>query len=186
MNNQNTRPWTRTTPDISSKIPTHIGTLSLPLLESPTKRALHLEGYYYVYLQNFLAEHGCLLELACVPKPDPEREKDLMIMDVACNKPKQVLSDADINKIHYCQSYLQIHQLSDMCTAVGNYILDTILKGKRSPNQSAFRTNKIVQERLDSTSWRIWRTFLRPMCYEGSSKLISNNQTQLGAWNSMI
>ena len=76
--------------------------LFLPLLKYPAKRAPHLERYYHVYLQNFLAEHECQLEFACVPKPDLEREKDLMIIDVACNKPKQVLSDADINKIHYC------------------------------------------------------------------------------------
>ena len=49
-----------------------------------------------------MAEHGCQLEFACVPKPELELEKDLMIMDVVCDKPKQVLSDADINKIHYC------------------------------------------------------------------------------------
>ena len=96
-------------------------------------------------------------------------------MDVACDKPKQVLSDADINKIHYCQSYLKIHQLSDMCTADRNYILDTVIKEERSINQSASRDNKIVQERLDNISWSIWRTFLRLMCYDGSSKLISDD-----------
>ena len=105
----------------------HTSGLSLPLLEYPDKRAPHLEGYYYVYLRNFLTAHGCQLEFACIPTPVLEREQDLMIMDVACNKPKEVLSNADINKIHYCRSYLQIHQLFDMCTANGNYILDTVV-----------------------------------------------------------
>lgn len=68
----------------------HASELSLPLLKYPAKRAPHLEGYYHVYLQNFLAEHECQLEFACVPKLELEREKDLMIMDVACDKPKQV------------------------------------------------------------------------------------------------
>ena len=164
----------------------HASGLSLPLLEYPSKQAPHLEGYYYVYLRIFLSKHGCQLKLTYVPTPALEREQDLMIMDIACNKPKQVLSNANINKIHYCQSYLQIHQLSDMCTADGNYILDTVFQGEQSINQSTSRTEEIIQERPDSTSWRIWRTFLRPMCYEGSSKLLSNDETQLGRWMSTI
>ena len=39
----------------------HTSDLSLLLLEYPVKRAPHLKGYYYLYLQNFLAEHGCQL-----------------------------------------------------------------------------------------------------------------------------
>ena len=39
----------------------HVSGLSLPLLEHPEQRAPHLEGYYYVYLRNFLVEHGCQL-----------------------------------------------------------------------------------------------------------------------------
>ena len=72
--------------------------LLLPLLEYPEQRAPHLEGYYYVYLQNFLAEHGCQLEFACVTRPEMEQENDFMIMDFTCDKPKYVLSDSDINK----------------------------------------------------------------------------------------
>ena len=67
-----------------------------------------------------------------------------MIMDLACDKPKHVLSDADINKIDDCQSYLHIQRLSDMCTVNDNYILDTVLKDKQSTNQSASRKDKIV------------------------------------------
>ena len=160
--------------------------LSLPLLEYPAKRAPHLEGYYYVYLRNFLAAHKCQLEFACIPTPVLEREQDLMIMDVACDKPKEVLSDADINKINYCRSYLQIHQLSDMCTADGIYILDTVFQGEQSINQSTSRTEEIIQERPDSTSWRVWRNFLQPMCYAGSSKLLTNEETQLGRWTNTI
>ena len=126
----------------------------------------------YTYATSSPA-HGCQLEFACVSTPVLEREQDLMKMDMACDKPKEVLSNADINTIHYCQSYLQIHQLSDMCTADGNYILDTVFQGEWSINQSISRTEEIIQERPDSTSWRIWRNFLRPMCYEGSSTLLT-------------
>ena len=83
-----------------------------------------------MYLCNFLAAHGCQLEFDYVTKPEMEQTNDFMIMDLACDKPRHVLSDADINKIHYCRSYLQIHRLSDMFTADGSYILDTVLKGE--------------------------------------------------------
>ena len=92
-----------------------------------------------------------------------EQENDLMIMDLDCNKPKHILSDADINKIHYCQSYLQIHCLLDMCTAVRNYVLDIVLKGVRGINQNASKKDEIVQERPDNTTWRAWKKFLRPL-----------------------
>ena len=73
-----------------------------------------------------------------------------------------------------------------MCTADGNYIPDTVFQGERSIKQSTSRTEEIIQERPDSTSWRIWRNFLQPMCYAGSSKLLTNDETQLGRWTSTI
>ena len=78
----------------------HVSGLSLPLLQYPKQRAPHLEVYYYVYFRYFLDEHGCQLEFDCVARPKIERENDLAIMDLACDKPKHVLSDADINKMH--------------------------------------------------------------------------------------
>ena len=96
--------------------------LSLLLLEYQKQRAPHLKEYYYVYLCNFLAKHRCQLKFDCVTKPKMEQKNDLTVMDLACDKPRHVLSDANIKKNHYCWSYLQIHRLSYMCTADGSYI----------------------------------------------------------------
>ena len=71
-----------------------------------------------------------------------------------------------------------------MCTADGSYILDTILMGKQNIKQSASRKDKIVQERLDNTAWSVWRKFLRPLYYAGSSKLTDTHS--LGDWNSAM
>ena len=71
-----------------------------------------------------------------------------------------------------------------MCTANRNYILDTVLKGVWSINQSTSRKDKIVQERPDNTTWGMWIKFLRPLCHTGSSKMIGENQ--LGNWISTI
>ena len=72
-----------------------------------------------------------------------------MIIDLACSKPKNLLSDAEIRKMRYCRSYLQLYRLSNMCTVDGSYILDTVLKGRRSIIQGASRNGEILQERLD-------------------------------------
>ena len=162
----------------------YVSGLSLSLLEYPKQRTPHLERYYYVYLWNFLATHGCQLESDCVTKPEMERTNDFVVTDLACDKPSHVLRNADINKIHYCQSYQQIYQLLDIYTADGSYILDTVLKGKRSINQSASRKDYIVQEQQDNTKWRVLRKFLRPLCYAEFSKM--SEKKHFGDWISTI
>ena len=47
-------------------------------------------------------------------------------MDRACKKTKAELDDAPIKTINYCRSYLQVHQLSDIYTADGGYILELV------------------------------------------------------------
>ena len=89
----------------------HAFGISLPLLEHPNKRALHLKGYYYVYLRKFLAAHEIQMEFACVTSPKPERENDQFIMDQACAKTKAELDDLSIRIINYCRSYLQVQRL---------------------------------------------------------------------------
>ena len=74
----------------------------------------------------------------------------MMIMGLVCSKPKDKLSDASIRKIHNCQSYIQIHCLSDMCTADGTYILETVLQDERVMTQSASRNDEIVQNKIDA------------------------------------
>ena len=76
--------------------------LTKPLLEYPNARAPHLEGHYYVCFRNFLAQHKIQLEFACVKRPTPERAGDHFIMDRACAKPAEELSDASIRTINYC------------------------------------------------------------------------------------
>ena len=60
------------------------------------QRAPHLKGYYYVYLQKYLAEHEIRLEFACVTSPKLERENGHLIIDRACAKTKAELDDQSI------------------------------------------------------------------------------------------
>ena len=76
-----------------------------------------------------------------------------MIMDLACDKPKHVLSDADINKIHYCRSYLQIHQLSYMCTADGGRHLTHNLDGITNIMNILKEETELLSQRFTPMRW---------------------------------
>ena len=110
----------------------HASGLSQPLLKYPNLRAPHIKGYYYVYLRKFLSEHRMQMECAYVTRPELEHENGIFLMDAACAKSKADLSDPDIRVINYCQSYLEVQRLSDICTVDGRYILPSGMEGQRS------------------------------------------------------
>jgi hypothetical protein len=117
-----------------------------------------------------LAKHNSNLEIDYIPSPMYERQGDEYIIDVVCSPTKTTemdkqylkqYTDAEIKKLHYCRSYLQVQRISDLCTADG---LPSIAKGKRSIRQSASRLEEIKQETPSETTWTIWRTFLHTIC----------------------
>ncbi|OEU23095.1 hypothetical protein FRACYDRAFT_233261 [Fragilariopsis cylindrus CCMP1102] len=151
----------------------HASGLSKPLLQYPRIRAPHLEGHYYVHIQRFLAKHRASLEIECIPISIDERIGDTYIMDVVCApESAQTLdrtklkhyTDAEINQIHYCKSYLQVKRISDLCTADGAFILPSIAKGERSIRQCTSKLNEITQEKPGDQSWTVWRKFLKTIC----------------------
>lgn len=104
----------------------HAFGLSKPLLKQPNQCTQHLKGYYYVYLRKFLAEHKIQMEFVCVNSPELEYENDQFVMDQVCATTIAELDDQSIRTINSCRSYLQVQQISDICTIDGNYILDSI------------------------------------------------------------
>ena len=160
----------------------HASGLSLSLLEYPDKQAPHLKGHYYVYLRQFLAEHKIQLEFACVDRPKLERENDIFLMDAACERSKEELSDPNIRTINYCRNYLEVKRLSNMCTADGHYIIPLVFNGKQSVTQSQSRLEEIIQERPEKKEWDVWRKFLRSYCHDGLNQLIHS----LGKWATTI
>jgi hypothetical protein len=147
--------------------------LSKPLLQYPGIRAPHLEGHYYVHIRRFLAKHRASLEIDCIPKSIDERIGDTYIMDVVCvptaastldRTQLKHYTDAEINQIHYCKSYLQVKRISDLCTADGAFILPSIAKGERSIRQCTSKLNEITQEKPGDQSWTVWRKFLKTIC----------------------
>ncbi|OEU18182.1 hypothetical protein FRACYDRAFT_236453 [Fragilariopsis cylindrus CCMP1102] len=151
----------------------HASGLSKPLLQYPGIRAPHLEGHYYVHIRRFLAKHRASLEIECIPESIDERIGDTYIMDVVCapeaaqtldRKQLKHYTDAEINQIYYCKSYLQVKRLSDLCTADGAFIIPSIAKGERSIRQCTSKLKEIIQERPGDQSWTVWRKFLKTIC----------------------
>ena len=98
--------------------------LPSPLLKYLDQPATHLEGYCYVYLWKLLDERKIQLTFACVTCSNLEQEDDHLIICRACDKTKDELDDVSIQIIiHYRRSF-QVHQLSNICTADGSYILE--------------------------------------------------------------
>jgi hypothetical protein len=65
------------------------------------------------------------MDVVCSPAIVQELDKKLL----------QYYTDTEIRQIYYCKSYLNVQQLSDLCTADGIFILPSIVKGERSIRQ---------------------------------------------------
>ena len=145
---------------------------SLPLLEYPKQRAPHLKGHYYVNLRKFLAEHKLQLECACVNCPKLEWDHDAFLMDVVCAKTKEEVSDANVRSINYYRNYLEVQHLSDICTADGQFILQSVWDGDLCITQSHSWLEEILQDKLGKKEWTQWCNFLKSFCHEKSQRLV--------------
>ena len=115
------------------------------------------------------------MEFACVTSSKPKQENDhfIIIIDQACAKTKAELDNQSIWIINYCRSrsYPQVQQLSNIYTADGNYIFNSVFQEDISTNQSESQLKEIIQDRPKNKYWNKWREFLCPLCYEGSNRL---------------
>jgi hypothetical protein len=112
--------------------------MSKSLLQYPQIRAPYLEGHYYAHIRRFLAQHEGSLEIECIPNPTYERQGDVYIIDAICSPSTATeldreflrhYTDAEIRQLYYCKSYLKVKRISDLCTADGEFVLPSILKG---------------------------------------------------------
>ena len=75
-----------------------------PLFQFPSERTSHLEGHYYKYFWQSLANHWLSLKISGTETEDPPRKYDQYVMDVDCNDNN--IPDRDIKLIFYYKSYL--------------------------------------------------------------------------------
>ena len=154
----------------------HVSGMPQPLLQYPSVRAPHLEGYLYTRFRAFLAKYDLSLQVADIHVSPPPQENNRCIMEVACSDP--TITDNDIKKIYFCKSYLQVKWISDLCTADGSNVLISVKNGIRSIRQSSSRCKEVVQERPGSYTWTIWCNFLQKHICTSQWK----TTVQLGDW----
>ena len=74
-------------------------------------------------------------------------------MDLVCNN--QLFSKANIEKVYYCKSYLEVKWVSDMCTADGKQVHVGAVHGERSIQHSASKKEEIVQDQPCEDLWDV-------------------------------
>ena len=111
-----------------------------------------------------------------------ERDHDFFLMDKVCKQTIKELSDANVRIINYCRNYLEVQQLSDICTADSQFILKSVWDGDLCITQSQSRLDEIIQEKPGTKEWTQWRNFLKSLCYTKSQRLIRG----LGQWTTTI
>jgi len=87
--------------------------------------------------------------------PSLQRENDFFIMEYCVNAGTRM---KDLIKINLCRLYLGVTLASDIISGCGQYIMDWVWEGHRSPFAP---TPKIRYSRPNTKIWCTWRTMLR-------------------------
>ena len=66
------------------------------------------------------------MDVVCEPQTETEMDRTRL----------KYYTNAEINPIYYCKSYLNAKRISDLYTADGDFILPSIAKGERSIKDS--------------------------------------------------
>ena len=150
-------------------------------LSSPQLSTSHVEhALWFKSLQKFLAtiNHSLLIpNLYC---PRKLREYDQAIMHLS----HESFTDNDLLQINRCRLYLQVHMVSEICSADGSGLLPSIWRGTH-PTNSSSKLFWPRQQRPSGIAWRLWRRFLTPLLKPTSYSIYSTRlplAQPLGHW----
>ena len=65
-------------------------------------------------------------------------------------------------------------------------MLDSVLKGHQSDDQSAPQLEEIIQERPEESHWNVWRKFLHPLCHDKGNEKGNQFIHSLDYWKSTL
>ena len=137
--------WKTISNNTTENLPECIRTIKITTTISIDKSTTFGRTLVRSYIRRFLAKHQASLKIECIPESTYERLGDAYIMDVVCEPETATEMDrtrlkyytnAEINQVYYCKSYLNVKRISDLCTADGDFILPSIAKGERSIKDS--------------------------------------------------
>lgn len=151
------------------------------ILHHPEIPLPQLEGFWLPSIRKFLKNIGAQLQIADIPVAQIQRINDKYIMEVV----REIghFTPIQIRRINYCRLYLNIITMSDMCSAEGKHLIKGIHEGIHHSDQRRTKTAKIRQQKPDTQTWNVWRSFLNRIV-EPSRKGRKKLRTKwiMGAW----
>ena len=128
--------------------------VSYHILEFPKWPLPHLEGIWIPGVQEFLSSINGSLQSANAFVQAPQHIGDQFLMDMILAQ--QTFSPKEIQHFNYCQLYLQVVTLADICNARGTNLAIGIQSGHYSDSQSQSTLHNPAQEGPGKQSWAIW------------------------------
>jgi hypothetical protein len=115
----------------------------------------HFESKWLQSLRAFLSHCSGSFLLDNYHIPPLQRNGDSYIMDTVLAS--ELFNSTKIRRINYCQLYLQVVTLSNLCDALGEYLDTELYYGRITAGHSYTTWHSFNQDRPSSLSWQQWR-----------------------------
>ena len=138
--------------------------VSYSILTKVDDKLSYMDSRWVKSLRQFLHHINGAFTLDDAYVPDPERQGDEYIMEVAASSGE--FTDADLQVLNYCRMYLHVTTISEICNASGTKILQHMYECVRPPWFNP-TTNTVIQKRPSSYQCHYqWKRFCRRICTE--------------------
>ena len=135
---------------------------------------------WFVSVQLFLRTINHTVDIPNLYCPQILRERDQPIMTL----PKAGFSQKELLLVNRCRLFLQVHMVSEICTARGGHLLQEAWRGEPIPHHTTLLLWP-RQMRPATTAWRVWRRFVGQLLPAGRFTLYSRSLPliqPLGQW----
>ena len=147
------------------------------ILSKPETPLKYLESVWLASLRHYLASIRANIELTHPFLPEPQRENDVFLMDVAIRHAK--FRPVELRRINYCRMFLNVVLLSDITTAGGDKIETAMYHGNPQESVSTTTHHEVTQSNPNGKAWKAWRKLMHLFCNRHTLKL---KHDYLGAW----
>jgi hypothetical protein len=132
-----------------------VGT-STPILSETTNKLPHLEAEGLPSMRQYMKDVEGTIELEESFVAPLQREQDEFLMDIALQSGR--FKPAEIKRVNYCRLYLNVLLVSDIATAIGDFIDPLMYSGMATPVSTKHSVN---QPKPNKKAWCQWRRLMR-------------------------
>jgi hypothetical protein len=139
----------------------------------------HLECKWLASLRQFLQDIEGQIHLRHDFVEPLQRQHDSFLMDLAIGTKK--FGKAELRRINYCRMYLGVLLLSDIVSADGKRIIQSVHSGEIAPASvlGLHGYHKVSQRCPSDKVWGLWRKFLNYLISSSEAKTLTQ---PLGKW----